>query len=310
MAFMPRYRPYDWLEDEDVTRRDANGNVIGPPPVLPSAEPPRPILRDPSRPSPLPGGPTPPLIPRQPSRAEQMQEARDVWMVGTEGRGRSGLKGALRGAVEGLRSGGGLGGAIGGALGGALVGGISPRTLRTREFNEQVRPEIEERFRLEDADRQVRAAEAKAISDRAMTQMQLANMQSQIDLRASEAEQNRLPRPVAGPAPVWKLGTNRQTGKREWFNVAGPEAGKFEAIEEERTFSPHWVETDKGYVNLNDPKTDPKTVRKLQRPKSSKPKAEKKFVSITQVRKAAEENGISESDAATAFRSKGYQIVR
>jgi hypothetical protein len=49
---------------------------------------------------------------------------------------------------------------------------------------------------------------------------------------------------------------------------------------------------------------------KLERPRAAaKPKEEKKFVSRSQVRRAASENNISESDAAAAFVSKGYRIV-
>src|SRR5262245_21054989 len=68
---------------------------------------------------PLPTAGSPESLPmppaRRPGRGEQLQEARDVYQMGTPGRGKSIALGALRGALGGLASGQGLGGVIGGA---------------------------------------------------------------------------------------------------------------------------------------------------------------------------------------------------
>jgi len=134
----------------------------------------------------IPGGTGMPPI-KQPTRADQYREAKDVYMMGTPGRGKSALLGALQGGLRGLAQ-GGLGGAAGGALGGALGGGVNPRGLREAEFNQRVRPEILEGFTMEDQDRAGRIQAAKAAAEQAMTQAQLENINSQIRSRQSGDE--------------------------------------------------------------------------------------------------------------------------
>jgi hypothetical protein len=96
--------------------------------------------------------------PAQPTRGEQLGEAKDVYLQGTPGRGKS----ALLGAARGFLGGGGLAGAITGAASGA----IDPRGLREQEFNRRIRPQILERFGLEDQERaQAREAEESAINN-------------------------------------------------------------------------------------------------------------------------------------------------
>src|SRR5262249_36200101 len=110
----------------------------GPPPYLPDVAAPNPqplpTSKEPSTISP------PPLS--RPSRAQEMNEARDVYLKQTPGR----FKSAAKGALEGFLGGGGL---IGAGMG-AIYGAADPRGLRESEFNQRVRPQILERFGYED----------------------------------------------------------------------------------------------------------------------------------------------------------------
>lgn len=132
--------------------------------------------------APIPNTPIAPI--NRPSRYEELSEAKDVYLQGTPGRGRSAGLGALRGVGPGLQA-GGLAGGLGGLVAGALGGLINPRRLREMEFDERVKPEIFERFGMEDAERALQAQAAKQTADAAMNRMQMANMQSQIDSRAA-----------------------------------------------------------------------------------------------------------------------------
>lgn len=147
--------------------------------------------------TPATAGGTPMPVMKQPTRGEQITEARDVYLQGTPGRKKSGLLGALRGAGEGARE-GDFAGALGGLIGGGLAGIINPRGQREAEFEERVRPKILEGFAYEDQDRAARAAAAKAASDQAMTQAQIANTNSQVESRAKadEMAQRNADRPL------------------------------------------------------------------------------------------------------------------
>src|SRR5262245_46252093 len=90
------------------------------------------------------------------SRGRQIQEAKDVYMVGTPGRFKSAAQRALGGFGEGLASSGGLGAGVGGAVAGALFGGLNPRGAREKEFDERVLPKIKEGFAMEDAETMAR----------------------------------------------------------------------------------------------------------------------------------------------------------
>ena len=83
------------------------------------------------------------------------------------------------------------------------------------------------------------------------------------------------------PAPQLKFGRNRRTGRFSWYNAVDP------AEAEEHTPAP--------------PPAQPKA--------AAQSKAPPKVVSRSQVRRAAQENNISESDAAAAFVGQGYRIV-
>lgn len=279
-----------------------------PPSALPAIEGPRPVpLASPPGYTP-PRGSTPPFARRQ-SRGEEIAEARDAYSEMPLSRGRGALKGALLGLGQGLATGQGLGGALGGALAGAAGGALSPKTIRRQEFETQIRPRIEERFGYEDQDRAIAQAEYQQQRQMGLDAMNAAKTQAEI----GEINRRNLPRPERGPAPRWEKGINRRTGQPGFYNVADPaQAAEFEPFQEERKgFSPHWIETPQGYVNLNDPNVDPKKVRKLQRPKAAaKPKAGKKYAAITDIRAAAEKAGVSESQMAAQFKSAGYEIVR
>jgi len=125
------------------------------------------------------------------TRPHQIEDARQEHLGKTPGRLKSGLLNALRGGLKGLATGGGLGAGLGGAVAGAGLGAINPRVAQDMDFNERVKPKILERFAYEDADRMAQIAAAKAAGDQAMTQAQLANIQSTIQSRASGDEMAR-----------------------------------------------------------------------------------------------------------------------
>jgi hypothetical protein len=223
MAFLPlppilRRRLY---EDEDPTldrRSSPPGYNDPPPPTLPEL----------SRPTPLPGprgvpfeAPLGHTLPRE-TRAQEMQTAKDVYLKKPEGRLKSTLRGALYGAVEGLRSGQGLGAGLGGAVAGGTVGAVSPRTIRRAQFETEVAPQILQRHQLEDAEAQRLRQMATDEQNAMMSRARLEDLEAGIELKRSQAEENRLPRPTPGPAPSWQRGRNRRTGQFAVFNAADP----------------------------------------------------------------------------------------
>lgn len=295
MAFFPRRR-----RDDEYDQFMVDDPGADPMPALPDLRPPRPVpLAGPN------GAPyeapraTPPF--RQ-SRGAEMAEARDVYLQGAPGRGKSALKGALLGGLRGLAQ-GGLGGALGGAVGGALGGGVNPRGLREQEFNQQIRPRIQERFGYED---QAAQAQRQAEQDELNNQFKLAQINA--------TNRSNLPRPVRPPALMNTPGGVLDPETRTIVPGTQPQPK-----EKETPYSKGFGRNRKtgrlGYYNVRDKQEaaeyDPAPpLSRPRTPGAPKAKKEGKFVSITQVRKAAEENGISESDASTAFRSKGYTIVR
>lgn len=147
-------------------------------------------------PSPPPNVPAPTLA--RPSRYDEKNEAKEVYLKGTPGRVKSGFLGALRGVAQGLATGGGLGAALGGAVAGGAGGAIDPRGLREQQFNERILPQIEERFKYEDAaraaqreDQAARIAAERALREDQTARVNIANTQSQIDARnAAEKRAN------------------------------------------------------------------------------------------------------------------------
>lgn len=288
-----------------------------PPVELPDIEQPRP--------TPLAGPPgyVPPAIYRTPSfnpaeppsRQQQYQaEVIDPARRAAEGpRWKTALLSAAGGALRGL-GGGGLGGAIGGAIGGGITGAVNPRGFQEQRFRAQALPRLQERWALEDQDRLAqRQADNDALNDQ-YRQAQMANLGAETDLRLSQAAAARLPRPVKGPTPEWKLGTNRRTGQRGYYNAADEkQAADYDPYVEEKGYAPHWVETDKGYVNLNAPGVDPSKVRKLQRPKAAreaKPKEDIPTIPLSEVRRIAEQEGVSVDRVKARLISKRIKVVQ
>jgi hypothetical protein len=247
---------------------------------------------------------TPPPVPnRRPTRGEELTEAKDVYLKGAPGRFRS----ALTGALQGLAAGG-----PGGAITGAATGAISPRTVREVEFNQRVRPQIQERFAFEDQQRQ---AERQAEADALNTQYKQAQI--------GAVNRSNLPAPDSySSAPGLGI-FNRRTGAVT--TPAPPEAPKKPA----QALRPG---PDGNYYDVNDP-AQAETLRQLNakmprdrygrfisraderasRPRAlapRQPKKEAKFASITDVREYAQSKGISESQAAVQFKERGYTIVR
>jgi hypothetical protein len=242
-----------------------------------------------------------------------MQTAKDVYLKKPEGRLKSTLRGALYGAVEGLRSGQGLGAGLGGAVAGGTVGAVSPRTIRRAQFETEVAPQILQRHQLEDAEAQRLRQMATDEQNAMMSRARLEDLEAGIELKRSQAEENRLPRPTPGPAPSWQRGRNRRTGQFAVFNAADPaQNAEHEPYIEERQPQTRWVVNDQGvYEDVIKATREGRKVRALQRPKAApKPKEEPKVASISQVRKAAEEHfGGDVSEAEAAFVRKGYRIV-
>lgn len=153
---------------------------------LPELATPRPV----AMPNGIPGGVAPPPPTPEPgapalSRGSQLYNARANYLEKTPGRFKSALMGGLRGVGAGLASGQGLGGALGGFIGGAAGGAINPRGLREVEFNEKVKPQLLEKFRLQDQEQAAQIAAEKAAREDQLAQANIANIGSEIQNRQS-----------------------------------------------------------------------------------------------------------------------------
>lgn len=291
-----------FMSDEETRRRRIRPR-LGPPPTLPDLETPEVPMTAPT---------TPPRLgmwrPYRQNRYEEMSEAKDAYLQKTPGRFKSGALGALRGFAGG--------GGLLGAITGGVAGAVDPKGLREQQFNQRIRPQIEERFRFEDMERAQQAQEASAQRQGVFDQAKLQEMGADIDLKRSQAEKNRMPAPVKTPTPQYKLGRNLRTGQFKWFDAADPaQAGEHEPHVNQPAQPSRFVVNERGeYVDVNAETKAGRKVKAFQRPRvpkaAPKAKAEKKYAAITDVRAYAESKGISESQAATAFKEKGYQIVR
>lgn len=271
------------------------------PPELPDIEDPEPM------PMTAPGGffgrPTPY---RQPSRAEEMSEARNVYNQKQPGR----LKAGLLGALQTVGAGGAqdLGQAFGQGIGGFVGGLINPRGVRNRQFEQQIRPQIEERFQLEDRERALRASEAKDQQDAEFQQARIADINSQIRTREAPKPIPRrqpirsdrglydpdagaiipgtepLPAAPKVPAPQLKFGRDKR-GRFTWYNAAD----KLEAAE---------------HTPMPPAFAQPKAKA------AAKPKKQPKNIGISDVRAYAEENKLTESQAIAKFANDGWTVRR
>ena len=172
----------------------------------------------------------------QPTRSQRYEAEKQAYMRTTPGRGKSALTGALQGFAQG-----GLPGAIFGGISGAA----DPRALREQQFNQRRRPQILERFGMEDQDRTAQLAGQK-------TQQEYEYNQARInDLNRQHLPQMAKPRaPISAP------------GRGLYDLDAGQIIPGTEPLPRtERPLAPHWVETDKGYVDLNAPENKGKTFR-------------------------------------------------
>lgn len=268
----------DMMGELDAARR---------PTVLPEISTARPGL---SAPSPV--TPPPPPINRQ-SRFGEMQEAKDAYLEKTPGRGRS----ALTGALQSFLGGGGL---VGAAFG-AARGAIDPRGQREQEFNQKIRPQIQERFGAEDQERaMVRQAEQDALNNQYRT------------AQIGAINRSNMPPPPRQPSYSSASGLgiyNQQTG--QVTTPAPPQQPREPAPNYE-------FDVDRLPYNINNP-AERKKYESLPRGKRVKPekaggggkaKKEAKVVSLSQVEKAADEHfGGDTSEAEAAFVRKGYRVV-
>lgn len=279
--------PYD---DEEERRRRLMTPGINPnAPRLPDTSTPnRPMLPPPSG---IPGGMGMPRTPR-PSRGEQVNEARDVYLQGTPGRGKSALKGALQGFLGG--------GGLAGAVTGGIYGAADPRGLREMEFERKVQPKIMRGFGLEDQERaQARQAEQDALNAQYKT--------AQIGELESQAYKNRLPPPA--PPDMFENASGLGIYNKRTGQVATPAPPP-----QPRELAPRPVLNDRGeYVDFNAETKAGRKVKAFQKPKASgggKAKEAPKVVSMTQIRKYMKDTGKSRSDAIADAMRDGYRIAR
>lgn len=285
-------------EEEERRRRGLPPEVprrptpLMPPDVLPEAGM--------GEPAPLPTRGNPGALPspmpslRPPNRGEQIYEARDVYLQGTPGRGKSALTGALRGFLEG-------GGLLGAGMG-ALSGAVDPRGLREDEFNRRVRPQIVDRFAIEDADR----AAVTAAEDR---QLNNAYRTAQIGELESQAEKNRRPTILPPPRPI--------ISPRGLYDPAarGIIPGTEPLPPQPRELAPRPVLNERGeYVDFNAETKAGRRVKAFQKPEKSgggrKAKEPPKVVSMTQIRQYMKATGKSRSDAIADAMRDGYRIAK
>lgn len=273
--------PYD---DEEERRR--RGLPL-PPPALPPSPTPLPTRGNPDTlPSPMPSL-------RPPGRGEQINEARDVYMLGTPGRGKSAAKGALQAFLGG-------GGLLGAGLG-AISGAVDPRGLREQEFNTRVRPQILERFSLEDADR----AAAQAAEDRQLNSAYRTAQIGELNRRGI-LEPPKPRQPIRSDRGLYDLDAGRIIPGTEPLPPAP------------RQLNPNFeYDVDRLPYNLNDP-AERKKFELLPRSKrvkpektgTAKPKEKQKFVPLSKIREYAKQKGISRDQAEAEARADGYTIVR
>lgn len=143
------------------------GAATGGMPAMPSASAAAPSLR--------PAGP-----------GGQLQEAQNVWEQGYQkpqgigGRLRNTLGALGRGAVQGLGNGEGI---VPGALRQGILGAADPRAERKLQFEQQIRPQIEQRLGREAADAAYnRQQQQQGMADE-MERAKLANVQSETQAR-------------------------------------------------------------------------------------------------------------------------------
>lgn len=283
--------PYD--DDEEELRRRKPIMLTPPrdpnaPPELPEPTP-RPRMLPPPSPE-IPGGamPSPPLAgPR--GRGAEVAEARDVYMQGTPGRGKS----ALTGFLQGLGRGG-----IGGGIAGAATGAISPRTVRRQQFRQEIQPQIAERFAFEDQERaRQRQAEQDALNDEFK--------------RAQIGATNRsnLPRPLPPPRP---MSTPRGALNVETNTII---PGTEPLPTPPRELAPRPVLNERGeYEDFNAATKAGRKIKAFQKPKATggggKAKAGKKVADMDMIRKYMKDTGSSRSKAIADAIRDGYQVVR
>lgn len=292
---MPLFGLIPYNDEEKRRRRllTEEDNYAPPPPALPEISGRRPSLSAAGSPESV----TPPTLPsRRPSRLEEMNEAKDVYMRKTPGRARAGLLGGLQALGQGGSQ--DLGQTVGQGLGGLIGGLIDPKGVREAQFNQRVRPQIMDRFAAEDQERAgLRQAEQDALGVE-LKRAQIGQMN-----RANMPEPPKRPSLMDIPRGVFDPETRMIIPGTEPL----PAAPKPPA--------PRYVVNERGeYVDVAGEAAAGRKVKAFQKPKATggggKAKKESKVVSRSQVEKAADEHfGGDDSEAAAAFVRKGYRIV-
>ena len=163
--------PYPYNNEEDFLTPGFNPSL--PPPIK-------------RRPLPLIGAgapgsmPAPTYQPEEgpgPTRSQRYQSEKEGFMRGTPGRAKSAGLGALRGFL-----GGGLTGAVRGAIGAA----VDPKEFREQEFNQRMRPQILERFGMEDQENQARRQAEQDALNAQYKQAQIGELGSQVAYRQGQ----------------------------------------------------------------------------------------------------------------------------
>lgn len=294
---------------DDERRKRALPGVI---PLNPDAEMPEVLLRRPLPALGMPDGAmaapeslSPVPLPPPPTHSQRLEAERQSAERSTPGRGKSILLGLAQGALQGLATGGGLSAALGGAAAGGLVGGVSPRTLQMQRFNQYIKPQLLEQFRMEDLDAALARQQQQDLMEGRLGQARLADLQAGTELKRSEAEKNRFPRPERGQPLMETAGGIFDPNLRQYIPGTAPP---------ERQPNPHYEWTDKGLVDVS--KLSPEERRKLrpfQRPTSSRaPKQARKSVGITDVMEwAGQQNPpLSKSQAIAKWENDGFKVTR
>jgi hypothetical protein len=189
----------------------------------PNAPIPAPNIRPAAPPAPSPREARLPEFNPGISRSDEFRGARDEIVGKRTGRVKGILLGAGLGALRGLATGQGLGAGLGGAVAGALTGGISPKTARQQQFDMLRKPQMMERWQLEDMDTARARQAASAALDDQHKRAQIGVMESQGIRNQAEAERAlRPPTPPRQPAAQMKLGRNTRTGQIDYYNPGDP----------------------------------------------------------------------------------------
>lgn len=263
------------------------------------------------------------------SRAEEMQEARDVYRSGPVPQGfgarlKSAIVPAITGAVRGYAQTGDAGGAIGGLLGGGGIAALSPKTQRAMDFEQQIKPQILERYGLEDQQAQADAAARREALDQEYRRAQLNEMlgkgrredaQSQLERDKFEFEKTKPGVPSYmdlddGSGQLWRV-ARYPDGREEWIGRAGSQT-----LQGDRLESQQKIATDRNVAQMQREQYRQGQIGARRKSggggtKTAKPPRAGSQGTITkdefnQLMQAPEHKGLTRAQVRTKYRQLGY----